>query len=190
MTKSFYAISLDVDKTFATEEGNDVTLNASTVDLQRGSLFGPSSKGNFACTCIRELCVAKITKAQGFCLSINPCVFFNLSGIIALGRCSEREYGLLAGIFCCKYAKISDGKPTLPAVYEISNNEGIASILVNENAKSFCFSSQTTNRLFLGLRASTVRCVNLIFTTVTHVLGNTGATEIQGSRRYECRLMT
>ena len=136
MTKSSYVISLDVDKTFATEEGNEVTLNASTVDLQRGSLFGPSSIGNFACT---ELCVAKITKAQGFCLSINPCVFFNLSGILALGRCPEREDGLLAGIFCCKYAKISDGKATLPGVYEILNNEGLASILVNANAKSFCF---------------------------------------------------
>ena len=47
MTKSFYVISLDVDKRFATEEGNEVTLNASTVDLQRGSLFGPSFIGNF-----------------------------------------------------------------------------------------------------------------------------------------------
>ena len=139
MTKSFYVISLDVDKTFATEEGNEVTLNASTVDLQRGSLFGPSSIGNFACTAIREPCVAKITEAQGFCLSINPCVFFNLSGILALGRCPEREDDLLAGIFCCKYAKISDGKPTLPAIYEILNNEGLDSILVNANAKSFCF---------------------------------------------------
>ena len=101
MTKSFYVISLDVDKTFGTEEGNDMTLNASAIDLQRGSLFGPSSIGNFACTGIRELCVAKITKAQGFCLSINPCVFFNLSGIFALGRCPECEDGFLAGIFCC-----------------------------------------------------------------------------------------
>ena len=139
MTKSFYVIALDVDKTFATEKGNEVTLNASTVDFQRGSLFGPSFVGNFACTGIRELCVAKITKAQGFWLSISPCVFFNLSGILALVRCLERGDGLLAGIFCCKYAKISDGKPTLPAVYEILNNEGLASILVNANAKSFCF---------------------------------------------------
>ena len=139
MTKSLYVISLDVDKRFATEEGYEVTLNASTVDLQRGSLFGPSFIGNFACTGIRGPCVAKITKAQGFCLSINPCVFFNLSGIFALGRCPEREYRLLAGIFCCKYAKISDGKPTLPAVYEILHNEGLASIFVNAIAKSFCF---------------------------------------------------
>ena len=139
MTKSFYVISLDVDKRFATEEGNEVTLNASTVDLQRGSPSGPSFIGNFACTGIRGLCVAKITKAQGFCLSINPCVFFNLSGIFALGRCPEREYGLLAGIFCCTYAKISDGKPTLPAVYEILKTKVLLPSWLTRTLNPFSF---------------------------------------------------
>ena len=178
MTKSFYVISLDVDKRFATEEGNEVTLNASTVDLQRGSLFMPSFIGNFACTGIRGLCVAKITKAQGFCLSINPCVFFNLSGIFALVAAPSVNIAYLRAFSVVSTPKFPMESQRCRLFTKYYTTKVLLPSLLTRTLNPFVSSSRTTNRLFLGLRASTVRCVNLIFTTVTHVLGNIGATEI------------